>query len=193
MTKSGRKGRRSGPSKIILLNKPFGVLCTFTDPDGRPTLADFVSVPEVYAAGRLDKDSEGLLLLTNDGGIQHRISHPQNKKEKGYWVQVEGIPDESALQKLRNGVQIKGGRTRPARVRCISEPDIWEREPPIRHRANIPTTWLEIFLREGMNRQLRKMTASVGYPTLRLVRFQVGDYNLGSLNPGQWELVEPAN
>ena len=173
-------------ARTILLNKPYGVLCTFTDPEGRPTLADFVQVPKVYAAGRLDRDSEGLLVLTDDGALQHRISHPRHGKTKGYWVQVEGQPDPEALRRLAQGVVIKGRKTRPAKVRAIDAPELWARNPPVRFRKTVPTAWLELYIHEGMNRQVRRMTAAVGFPTLRLVRFQVGAYELGSLQPGEW-------
>jgi 23S rRNA pseudouridine2457 synthase len=173
-------------ARVLLLNKPFGVLSTFTDSEGRATLADFIDVPGVYAAGRLDRDSEGLLVLTDDGVLQHRISHPGHGKEKGYWVQIEGAIDETALAQLRVGVVIKGQKTRPARARVIETPEIWLRHPPVRFRKTIPTCWLELYLQEGMNRQVRRMTAAVGHPTLRLVRFQVGAYSLGELAPGEW-------
>jgi 23S rRNA pseudouridine2457 synthase len=173
---------------LILLNKPFGVLCQFTDPDGRPTLADYVPVPRVYPAGRLDADSEGLLLLTDDGALQARLADPRHHVEKVYWVQVERVPDEDALARLRAGVVLKDGPTRPARVCAIEEPPgLWPREPPIRHRAAIPTAWLEIGLTEGRNRQVRRMTAAVGFPALRLIRVAVGPYALGGLRPGQWK------
>jgi len=173
-------------ARILLFNKPYGVLCTFTDPEDRPNLSHFVNVPEVYAAGRLDANSEGLLVLTDDGVLQDRISHPRHGKAKGYWVQVEGIPEEADLQKLRAGVTIKGRQTRPARVQQIDPPSLWERDPPVRFRASIPTSWLEVYIQEGMNRQVRRMTAAVGFPTLRLVRFQVGTYTLGTLGSGEW-------
>lgn len=173
---------------LILLNKPFGVLCQFTDPDGRPTLADYVPVPRVYPAGRLDADSEGLLLLTDDGALQARLADPRHHVEKVYWVQVERVPGEDALARLRASVVLKDGPTRPARVRAIEEPPgLWTREPPIRHRAAIPTAWLEIGLTEGRNRQVRRMTAAVGFPALRLIRVAVGPYALGGLRPGQWK------
>ena len=174
-------------ARVILLNKPFGVLTTFTDPDGRPCLADFVDVPGVYAAGRLDRDSEGLLVLTDDGKTQHKIAHPSEGKTKGYWVQVERVPDEAALSQLRQGVQIKGGETRPARVSIIPEPSVWERQPPVRFRKTVPTAWLNLEITEGMNRQVRRMTAAVGHPCLRLIRYKVGPYELGELQPGQWQ------
>ena len=174
-------------STVILLNKPFGTLSTFTDPEGRPTLADLVDVPRVYAAGRLDRDSEGLLVLTDDGRHQHEVAHPARGKTKGYWVQVERIPDETALEKLRAGVLIKGGKTKPARVRVMKEPDVWPRDPPVRFRKSVPTCWLDLEISEGMNRQVRRMTAAVGYPTLRLIRYRVGPYTLDDLPLGSWK------
>jgi len=172
--------------RLIALNKPFGVLTKFTDADGRPTLADYVDVKGVYPVGRLDKDSEGLVLLTDDGGLQHRLAHPKSGKEKVYWVQVEREPDEAALQALRRGVDIKGGRTRPAKVRRLAEPELWPRDPPVRFRKSVPTAWLELRITEGRNRQVRKMTAAVGHPTLRLVRVAIGPYRLGDLALGAW-------
>ena len=172
---------------VILLNKPFGVLCQFTDRAGRPTLADFVRVRDVYPAGRLDHDSEGLLVLTADGALQARLADPRHHVEKTYWAQVEGEPTPETLERLRRGITLKDGRTRPARVRLIAEPPgLWPREPPIRRRVAIPTAWLEIGLREGRNRQVRRMTAAVGHPTLRLIRVAIGPYALGSLKPGEW-------
>ena len=172
---------------VILLNKPFGVLCQFTDRAGRPTLADFLRIRDVYPAGRLDHDSEGLLVLTDDGALQARLADPRHHVEKTYWAQVEGEPTPEALARLRRGVTLKDGRTQPARVRRIAEPpDLWPREPPIRRRAAIPTAWLEIGLREGRNRQVRRMTAAVGHPTLRLIRVAIGSYALGTLKPGEW-------
>jgi 23S rRNA pseudouridine2457 synthase len=176
-------------SKIILLNKPFDVLCQFTD-EGipRPTLADYIKIPNVYAAGRLDKDSEGLVLLTGDGQVQARISHPQFKLPKTYWVQVEGRPSDEAIQALKEGVELKDGKTRPALARIIEEPkDLWERTPPVRFRAQIPTTWIELIIREGKNRQVRRMTASIGHPTLRLIRYAIGPWNLDDLSVGHWK------
>ena len=172
---------------LILFNKPYAVLCQFTDRAGRRTLADYVPVPGVYPAGRLDYDSEGLLLLTDDGMLQARIADPRHGLEKTYWAQVEGVPDPEALERLRRGVSLKDGRTRPARVRLIAEPkDLWPRNPAIRHRAAIPTTWIELSLREGRNRQVRRMTAAVGHPTLRLIRAAIGPHRLADLLPGQW-------
>lgn len=162
------------------------MLCQFTDADGRPTLAGLVDVPGVYPAGRLDRDSEGLVVLTDDGAVQHQLAHPRFDKEKGYWVQVEGLPEDGALQALARGVDIQGQRTRPARVRRIDPPDLWPRDPPVRFRKSVPDCWLELFITEGMNRQVRRMTAAVGHPTLRLVRFCVGPYQLADLQSGRW-------
>ena len=171
---------------LIALNKPFGVLTQFTDGGGRPTLADFVSIPDVYPCGRLDRDSEGLVLLTDDGGLQHRLSHPRHGKWKGYWVLVERVPEPAALELLRQGVVIRGQKTRPARVRRVEPPALWPRDPPVRFRKTVQDQWLELWIGEGMNRQVRRMTAAVGHPTLRLVRFAIGDYHLNGLQPGQW-------
>jgi 23S rRNA pseudouridine2457 synthase len=174
-------------SRLILLNKPFGFICQFSPSGGRPTLADLVPVPGVYPAGRLDTDSEGLLVLTDDGRLQARIADPRHKLEKGYWVQVEGTPGTAALELLCRGVDLGDFVTRPARVAVIAEPEgLWPREPPIRVRRAIPTAWLDIRIREGRNRQVRRMTARAGFPTLRLVRHQVGPWTLAGLLPGQW-------
>lgn len=177
-------------SRLILLNKPFNVLSQFTDGDGRQTLADFVKTSGVYPAGRLDRDSEGLLLLTDDGQWQAKISSPKFKLEKTYWVQVEGVPDEAALQLLRTGVTLKDGKTKPAAAQLMAEPALWPRDPPIRERQSIPTQWLELKIREGKNRQVRRMTAAVGYPTLRLIRSQIGEWALGDLQPGDYRQLE---
>ena len=177
-------------SRLILLNKPYGVLCQFTDEAGRATLKDCVAVPGVYAAGRLDTDSEGLLLLTDDGPLQHRIADPRHKLPKTYLVQVEGEADEAALAQLRAGVDLGDFRTRPCAAKSVAEPDwLWPRDPPVRFRKSVPTSWLEIVLREGKNRQVRRMTAKVGLPTLRLIRVAIGPWRLDGLAPGQWREV----
>ncbi len=176
-------------SRLILFNKPYDVLCQFTDARGRPTLADFVPIADVYPAGRLDADSEGLVVLTDDGALQHRITDPRHKLPKTYWVQVEGEPTRVALAELRGGVELTDGPTRPAKARVIAAPRLWPRVPPIRERRAIPTSWLEITLREGRNRQIRRMTAAVGCPTLRLVRTSIGPFGLGRLQPGEWREV----
>jgi 23S rRNA pseudouridine2457 synthase len=173
--------------RTLIFCKPYKVLSSFTDPEGHATLSDYIHVPGVYAAGRLDYDSEGLLILTSDGRLAHRITHPKYKLTKIYWVQVENIPNQTALSQLRQGVIIQGERTRPAEVSLLKEePDIFPRSEPIRYRPTIPTAWLEIKLREGRKRQIRRMTAAVGHPTLRLVRIAIGPLTLGSLTPGQW-------
>jgi 23S rRNA pseudouridine2457 synthase len=176
--------------RTIVFHKPYGVLPSFTDPEGRPTLSDYVQVPGVYAAGRLDRDSEGLMVLTSDGALAHRITDPLHKLPKVYWVQVERIPDDTALRGLRHGVVLSGIRTRPAGVRLLTpEPTLPERPVPIRVRKTVPTAWLEIVLYEGKNRQVRRMTAAVGHPTLRLVRVAIGPVSLGNLAVGRWREV----
>lgn len=177
---------------LLLLNKPFRVLTRFRRTDERATLADCVSVPGVHAAGRLDYDSEGLLLLTDDGRLQSLITEPRHALEKVYWAQVEGAPDATALARLRDGIDLPDGRTRPAGATAIAEPaGLWPRDPPIRYRAAIPTSWLELRLREGRNRQVRRMTAAVGHPTLRLVRAAIGPWTLDGLAPGAWREAPP--
>ena len=180
--------------RLILFNKPYGVLCQFSPSPGRQTLKNFVPVPAVYPAGRLDADSEGLVVLTDDGRVQHRISDPRHKLAKTYWVQVERVPSPQALAQLAGGVDLGDFVTQPARARLAPEPDwLWPREPPVRYRKSIPTQWVELALNEGKNRQIRRMTAAVGHPTLRLIRFSVGAWNLAGLASGKWrELSLPA-
>jgi len=184
--------------RILLFNKPFGVICQFSRDGLHPTLADYIALPDYYPAGRLDTDSEGLLVLTDDGQLQHRITDPKHKLPKTYWVQVEGIPDETALEKLQHGVKLAdpstklrtGFTTQAAEVRLMDEPaGLWLRNPPIRTRKNIPTSWLELTISEGKNRQVRRMTAAVGLPTLRLIRYRIGAWSLDGLAPGEWRLA----
>ncbi|PFG45849.1 23S rRNA pseudouridine2457 synthase [Vibrio sp. ES.051] len=175
--------------KVIIFNKPYDTLSQFTDGDGRKTLADYIPVKGVYAAGRLDRDSEGLMVLTNDGVLQAKLTQPKSKSPKTYWVQVDGAPQEEELDKLRKGVELKDGMTLPAQVEIMSEPAIWERTPPVRFRTNIPTTWLAITIIEGRNRQVRRMTAHIGFPTLRLVRHSMGNIVLEGLQPGEWKEI----
>lgn len=175
---------------LILFNKPWGVLSQFTDEgSGHPTLADYIDVPGVYPAGRLDRDSEGLLLLTDDGRLQARIADPKHKMPKTYWAQVEGEPDDAALAALRTGVRLKDGVTRPALAQRIDPPAIWPRDPPVRFRKSVPDCWIALTISEGRNRQVRRMTAAVGHPTLRLVRWRVGHWTLNDVAPGTWRSV----
>lgn len=179
-------------ARLLLLNKPFQVLSQFRDSDGRATLANYVDVAKVYPAGRLDYDSEGLLLLTDDGALQARIAEPRFKLAKTYLVQVEGSIDEAALAQLRAGVQLKDGATLPAKAEAIAAPDLWPRHPPVRERKTVADSWLKLTITEGRNRQVRRMTAAVGFPTLRLVRWQIGDWSLAGLAPGQWQEISVA-
>jgi len=179
---------------LIAFNKPFGVICKFSLEPGKPTLADYIDVPNVYPAGRLDTDSEGLLLLTDDGALQARIADPHHKLSKVYWAQVEGAPTEAALDALRNGVKLSDFATKPAGARLIDEPpNLRPRDPPIRYRAKIPTAWIELTLREGKNRQVRRMTAHVGFPTLRLVRAAIGSVSVNDLALGSWREINPSS
>ena len=178
-------------ARVILFNKPFDVLSQFTDKgtegSSRRTLSEFIDVPGVYAAGRLDRDSEGLLVLTDNGKLQNRIANPKNKMSKCYWAQVEGVPSDEALEELRKGVMLKDGKTRPAKVRRMDEPaGLWPRTPPIRVRKSVPDTWIELTISEGRNRQVRRMTAAVGHPTLRLIRYRVGSWTLDGIKTGTW-------
>ncbi|MGQ3101438.1 MAG: pseudouridine synthase [Sphingopyxis solisilvae] len=179
-------------SRLILFNKPYGVLSQFTDrgtPEARATLSDYIDVPGVYPAGRLDRDSEGLLILTDDGALQARISSPKHKMPKTYLAQVEGEPDDAALAALARGVTLNDGPTRPATVRRIDPPQLWDRDPPVRYRKSVPDSWLELTITEGRNRQVRRMTAAVGFPTLRLVRWRIGGWEIGDLAVGEWREV----
>ena len=171
---------------ILLFNKPMNTLSQFTDEGKWPGLRHHIDQPGVYAAGRLDRDSEGLLVLTDDGRLQARVANPKFKLPKTYWVQVEGDPDDRALQTLAKGVELKDGRTRPAKAKRIAAPEIWDRDPPIRVRKSVPDSWIELTIGEGKNRQVRRMTAAVGHPTLRLVRVAIGPWSLGRLQPGEW-------
>ncbi len=176
---------------IILFNKPFDVLCQFTDDQGRKTLADFIKQKNVYAAGRLDRDSEGLLLLTDDGKLQNKITEPKNKMPKTYWAQVEGEITDDAVKQLQKGVKLKDGLSKPARAKIISKPEqLWPRQPPIRERKNIPTSWLELTITEGRNRQVRRMTAATGFPTLRLIRYSIGEWTIDNIENGDYTIQQ---
>ncbi|MFC6439990.1 rRNA large subunit pseudouridine synthase E [Bowmanella sp. JS7-9] len=175
--------------KIVLFNKPYDVLCQFTDEQDRSVLKDFIDIPGVYAAGRLDRDSEGLLILTNDGKLQSKLADPRHKTSKTYWVQVDGEISDDAILQLSRGVKLKDGLTRPAKAQRMQEPTVWPRNPPVRFRKNIPTSWLSLTITEGKNRQVRRMTAAVGFPTLRLIRYRIGDWTLDGLAPGEYRCL----
>jgi len=197
MQKHRSNNQRSSSSKsstVVLFNKPFNTLCQFTAESGDSTLADYIDIKNVYPAGRLDKDSEGLLLLTDDGKLQHHISHPTHKLAKTYWVQVEGMIDKEAIMNLSKGINLKDGRTKTAQAKQLDmdkiDFNLWDRNPPVRFRKNIPTSWLELKIKEGKNRQVRRMTAAVGFPTLRLIRVAIGQWQLGNLQPGEYRQLK---
>jgi 23S rRNA pseudouridine2457 synthase len=174
-------------TRLILFNKPYGVICQFSPDDNHPSLTEYIPIKKIYPAGRLDHDSEGLLLLTDDGKLQNKITHPKNKMPKTYWVQVDGNISDEAINQLQKGVKLKDGLTRPAKAKRIEEPqNLWARNPPVRFRKNIPTSWLELTIKEGRNRQVRRMTAATGFPTLRLIRYRIGEWSLENLKPGKY-------
>jgi len=178
-------------SKLIVFNKPYGVICQFSKHEKHPSLAEYIDIKDVYAAGRLDHDSEGLLLLTDDGKLQNKISSPKNKMKKTYWVQVDKAITQQAIEQLKKGVTLKDGLTKPAQAKIISEPEnLWPRDPPVRYRKEIPTSWLELTISEGRNRQVRRMTAAVGFPTLRLIRCRIGEWQLNNIQPGEFVVLD---
>ena len=178
-------------TKLVLFNKPYGVICQFSPDEKHPSLAEYIDIKDIYPAGRLDHDSEGLLLLTDDGKLQHKISHPKNKMPKTYWVQVDNEITDDAIEQLSKGVQLKDGMTKPAQCKRIAEPEsLWPRNPPVRFRKNIPTSWIELTIREGRNRQVRRMTAATGFPTLRLIRVAIGEWHLKDLKPGMLTILD---
>lgn len=177
-------------SKIVLFNKPYGVICQFSPDENHPSLAEFIPIKEIYPAGRLDHDSEGLLVLTDDGALQNKITHPKNKMKKTYWAQVDGDILDDAIKQLEKGIELKDGLTKPAKVKKIKEPkNLWPRNPPIRYRKNTPTSWIELTIQEGRNRQIRRMTAAAGFPTLRLIRTKIGKWSLKNLKPGEYQEI----